>query len=249
MPKFLDDNVFSDEELRELFADEDTPDTSTEKEKETNSTENQSSAEDGKKSDESIDKTKAFAKRLKESTDKARNEERESIAKSLGYESYDGMIKERQRKMLEDKGLDPDEASPIIDKLVKERLDNDPRMQELADFRKKQVQEFGKKELSEITKLTNGEISTFDQIPKDVIELWKEKGSLKAAYLQLHGEELIIKARSEQSKGSTDHLKQADGGKVADTGKRLLTPQEKQMYKFFNPSMTEEELDKMTTNK
>ena len=152
-------------------------------------------------------------------------------------------MKERQRKELEEKGLDPDEAAPIIDKLVKERLDSDPRIQELAELRKQQVQEFGKKELAEITKLTNGEITRFEQLPKDVIELWKQKGSLKAAYLQLHGEELIFK-----SKGSTGHLAQADGGTKVETGKRLLTAAEKNMYKFFNPTMTDEELNKLTTD-
>lgn len=34
-----------------------------------------------------VDQTKAFAKRLKEFTEKARSEERENIAKSFGYEN------------------------------------------------------------------------------------------------------------------------------------------------------------------
>lgn len=247
MPGLFDDKLFTDEDLEKLFADENDPETSPEKNNEQNSSEKGQTDKDSKDSD-NIDQTKAFAKRLKESTTKARTEERESIAKSLGYDSYDAMMKERQRKELEEKGLDPDEAAPIIDKLVKERLDSDPRMQELAELRKQQVQEFGKKELAEITKLTNGEITRFEQLPKDVIELWKQKGSLKAAYLQLHGEELIFKARSEQSKGSTGHLAQADGGTKIETGKRLLTAAEKNMYKFFNPTMTDEELNKLTTD-
>ena len=53
-----------------------------------------------------IDKTKAFAKRLKESTDKVRQEEREVIAKSLGYESYEKLVKENETKKLEEKGID-----------------------------------------------------------------------------------------------------------------------------------------------
>lgn len=250
MPGLFDDKLFTDEDLEKLFADENDPETSPEKTNEQSSSEKGQTDKDSKDSKDSdnVDQTKAFAKRLKESTTKARTEERESIAKSLGYDSYDAMMKERQRKELEEKGLDPDEAAPIIDKLVKERLDSDPRMQELTELRKQQVQEFGKKELAEITKLTNGEITRFEQLPKDVIELWKQKGSLKAAYLQLHGEELIFKARSEQSKGSTDHLAQADGGTKVETGKRLLTAAEKNMYKFFNPTMTDEELNKLTTD-
>lgn len=245
---FKDDNSFTDEELKAIFALEDEPLTPTEEDKGISS-QGETPAEGETKPETKVDTTKAFAKRLKESTDKARSEERESIAKSFGYNSYDEMLNERQKKMLEEKGLDPEETAPIIDKLVKEKLDADPRMAELAEFRKQQIQEFGKKELSEIAKLTNGEITKFEQLPKDVVELWKQKGSLKAAYMELHGEELILKARREQSKGSTDHLKQAEGGASIETGKRLLTAAEKNMYKFFNPTMTDEELNKMTVDK
>lgn len=193
----------------------------------------------------SVDQTKAFAKRLKESTDKARNEEREAIAKELGFNSYEELQKSRERKVYEDKGLDPDEVSPIVEELVKKRLDSDPRMQELAAFKAKQVEEFGKKELAEITKLTGGEITTLEQLPRDVIDLWKKKGSLKAAYLELKGEELILKARSEQSKGSTAHLNGVNGSTGGTGDKRPLTAKEREVWKLFNPRMTNEELNKV----
>lgn len=249
MPGLFGADDFTEEELRELFADESQQETPPANDKETNSTESQSDNKPEEKKEVEIDTTKAFAKRLKESTEKARNEERESIAKSLGYESYDAMISERQKKLLEEKGLDPEEVSPIVDKLVKEKLDNDPRMQELAELRKKQIAEFGKKELSELTQLTGGEIKRLEDVPKDVIELWKTKGSLKAAYIELHGEELIIKARSEQNKGSTGHLNMPTGSSPNNTAYRPLTKEERDNYKFFNPGMTDEELDKITVKR
>lgn len=191
-----------------------------------------------------VDQTKAFAKRLKESTDKVRNEEREAIAKDLGFNSYEELQKSRERKVYEDKGLDPDEVSPIVDELVKKRLDSDPRMQELAAFKEKQVKEFAKRELAEITKLTNGEVTSLEQVPADVLDLWKKKGSLKAAYLELKGEELILKARSGQSKGTTTHLNGLNGSNGGGQNKRPLTDKEKQLWKLFNPNMTDEELNK-----
>lgn len=247
------DTVFSPEEIAELLTElnqEDTPPQNDEEQTAPDSdTGSETEGKDEQPKEKEIDTTKAFAKRLKESTDKARLEEREALAKTFGYESYESMMNERQKKMLEDNGLDPDEVSPIVDKLVKEKLDSDPRMLELAELRKKQVEEFGKKELSEITKLTNGAITKLEEIPKDVIELWKTKGSLKAAYIELHGEELIMKARSEQSKGSTDHLKTPEGDAISIKNTRPLTPQERSNYKFFNPSMTDDELDKIRVKK
>lgn len=190
-----------------------------------------------------IDNTKAFAKRLNE----MRVKEREDIAKAMGFESYEVMMKDRDTKLMESKGLDPEQVAPIVEQLVKERIDNDPRMKELETLRKKQVKEYGEKELAEITKLTGGEITKLEQIPKDVLDLWTKKGSLKAAYLELKGEELILKAQSAQSKGSTDHLKTPSGEKKQPTGERPLTDEEKKRYKFFNPGISDEELNKKTT--
>ena len=70
---------------------------------------------------EQVDQTKAFAKRLKESTDKARAEEREAIAKTLGFNSYEELQKSKERKVIEEKGFDPDELSPILEQLVQQR--------------------------------------------------------------------------------------------------------------------------------
>jgi len=187
---------------------------------------------------------------LRESTDKARQEERDSIAKSLGYSSYDELVKSRENKLLEDKGLDPEQVSPAIEEIVKKRLDEDPRMKELEELRKEKIKEFGKKELAEITALTGGEITRLEQLPKEVLDLWKTEGSLKSAYMKLEGEKLITKIRSEQSKGSTSHLQSPSGStNTLPTDKRPLSEEEKQIYKFFNPNITDEELSKKLYDK
>lgn len=233
-------NEFSLEELEDLFK-EDGQETPPVKEQEKNPPATQPTNDD--KKNEGIEQTKAFAKRLSE----VKIKEREAIAKTMGYNSYDEMIKEREAKLMEDKGLDPEQVAPIVDELVKQRIDNDPRMKELETLRRKQIEEFGKKELAEISKLTEGEVTKFEQLPKEVLELWKSKGSLKAAYLAVKGEELLLKARSANSKGSTSHLAQPNGSTAGNNGTRLLTEKEKQMYKFFNPGISEEELNKKTT--
>ena len=235
-------NEFTAAELEALFSDENQPETPPAG----NEAESQQ-ATDNKGNNVDVDKTKAFAKRLKESTDKARLEEREAIAKSLGYESYEAMQKSRENKLLEEKGLDPEQASATIDEIVKKRIEEDPRIKELEEFRRQRVKEFGEKELAEIAKLTNGEVTKFNQLSKEVIDLWTKKGSLKAAYLELEGEKLISKIRSEQSKGSTAHLTNPSGS-TAQSNKRFLNEKEKQIWKQFNPHMTDEELNKITVD-
>lgn len=239
-------NDFTPEELAELFGSEIKQETPPVKEKETVPPEGQPGADPTKS--EGVDTTKAFAKRLKESTDKARQEERDNIAKSLGYNSYADMQSEREKKLMEEKGLDPNEVAPIVDELVKKRMDDDPRLKELNELRKEKLAAFKDKELAEISKLTDGKITKLEEVPKDVLELWKTEGSLKSAYLKLHGEELILKARSEQNRGSTNHLQSPEGTGVP-AGTRLLTDEEKRVYKIFNPSITDEELNKKTIAK
>ena len=103
--------------------------------------------------------------------------------------------------------------------------------------------------MAEITTLTGGEITKLSQLPKEVIDLWKKKGSLKSAYMELEGEKLISKIRGEQSKGSTSHLANPGGTSGIPDNKRFLTAEEKQLWKLFRPSITEEELNKKMIDK
>ena len=233
------------QELENLFNDDGTQETppATETDNPVTSTEGETEVDTKK------EETKAFAKRLKESTDKAVTAEREAIAKTMGFASYDEMVKSRQNKLIEEQGLDPEQVSPVVEELVKQRLNDDPRMKELETYRRQRIEEFGKRELAEITSLTGGEITKLSQLPREVIDLWKTEGSLKSAYMKLEGEKLINKIRSEQSKGSTSHLNSPSGTTGTPDNKRPLTAEEKELWKFFNPSMTEEELNKKTVDK
>lgn len=206
-----------------------------------------SNGETGKQEEPQVDQTQAFAKRLKERTDKAVAEERERLAKEFGYSSYEDYQKNREAKLIKDKGLDPDDVSPVVEEIVKQRLNNDPRMKELESYRAKQAEEFAKKELDTLKELTGGEIGSMDQVPKDVIEDWKTSGSLKSSYLKLHGEELITKTRAAAAKGTTQHLVNPSGAPPTPQTERPLTDEEKRIWKFFNPNMTDEELNKKTT--
>ena len=238
------DNDFTMEELEKLLSEDDEQTPPAAEETEVHK-EQQAPAEDNKSKEEDIARTKAFSKRLSEATAK----ERDKVAKEAGYDSYEDMKAKRQKNLLEEEGLDPERISPIVDKLVQQKLAEDPRMQELEKYREQQVKEYGKQQLKELSELTNGEISKFEQIPADVMEEWKKTGSLKSAYLKLKGEELILKARSEQSKGNTNHLSGPQGGEPTPSNKRHLTDEEKKVWKFFNPNMTDEDLNNKLIDK
>lgn len=251
----ITDNGFEIEDIEKLFSENpqetdpvNNDDTSSATQTDTvvdNSVENKPAENDNEK----LEKTKAFAKRLNEKTNAAVAAERENIAKSLGYASYDDMVKKREEQVMKDKGLNPEDVAPVVEELVKQRINADPRMKELETLRAQKVADFAKKELAEITKLTDGKITTLEQLPKNVLELWKQKGSLKSAYLELEGEKLITELKSEQSKGSTAHLQSMSGSNAASSDKRFLTADEKRTWKFFNPSMTDEEIDKIMIDK
>lgn len=198
-----------------------------------------------------VTETQAFAHRLKEATNKARNEERESIAKSLGYESYADMQQKREAQLLEEKGLNPEDVSPVVEQIVQQRLAEDPRLKELDSYRQERVNAWAKKELAELSELTQGKVSKLEDVPKDVIELWKTKGSLKGAYLELHGETLIREMQmgiaSGQNRSTTSHMTSPQGAPAPadNSNKRPFTPKEREVYKLFNPDVTDEQLSKM----
>lgn len=234
---------FSLEELESLFSEE-----SAESQPQSDESDSAQAQGVGKEhvTLDNMETSKVFSQRLKAHAAKEVAAERERIAKDLGYESYEDMQKHRESKILEDSGLNPNDVSPVVDKIVEERLKNDPRMKELASYRERQMQEFAKKELEELKQLTNGAITSMDQIPKDVLEDWQKTGSLKKSYISLHGEELILKARTQAPKASTSHLQSPGGTPPQSSGTRPLTEEERRIWKMFNPKITDEELNQKT---
>lgn len=200
---------------------------------------------------QNVTETQAFAHRLKEATSKARNEERESIAKSLGYESYADMQKKREAEMLAEKGLDPEDVSSVVEEIVQKRLADDPRLAELGRYKQERVNEWAKEQLAELSDLTGGKISKLEDVPKEVIELWKTKGSLKGAYLELEGEKFIremqIGIANGQNRSTTRHMSSPQGTPAAadNLNRRPFTAKEREVYKMFNPDVTDEQLSKM----
>lgn len=176
--------------------------------------------------------------------EKIEKETEDRIAKDLGYENYSAMQKAKEKKLLEDAGLDDAEMEELINKLVEKRLSSDPRIKKLEKLERTEQNNFVKAQLDEINSLTDKTYTRVDQLPQDVLALWEKTGNLKQAYLAVKGEELL-RNKSRNEKGSLTHLANINVGSTRSKT-RGLTEEEKAIYKMVMPDITDEELSKKT---
>lgn len=190
--------------------------------------------------------TKGVSKRINEVRHKTEIETEDRIAKQLGYDSYDALLKSKEKEMLQEAGVDNDEVSAMVEKLVEERLKRDPRLKKLEEIESLEKTKFVEAQLNAINQFSDNKYTSVDELPKEVLSIWEKTGDLKQAYLAVKGEELLLKNKSSSLNGSTNHL--ANPGSVSGSSKtRLLTAEEKEIYRsvlgdFYN----EEEISKKT---
>ena len=194
---------------------------------------------------EASEMTKSMSKRINEVRATTERETRDAMAKEFGYDNYEAFTKAKEKQMLKDAGLDEEDIAPIVEKLVEQRLANDPRMKRLDDFEASEKTRFVKDQLKEINKLTGQSYKDVSELPQDVLTMWEKTGNLKQAYLAVQGEELIGRSLAGKQNGTLSHL--ANPGSTG-TGSRVrpLTAEEKAIYRMVDPDLTEEELSKKT---
>ena len=215
--------------------------------------ENQGDTEDNSDKDTNTDSsadntTEAVSRRINEVKRKTESETQDRIAKELGYANYKDMQDAKKNEKLRDAGLDTDdkELMAVIDKIVEERLSNDPRIKKVDDYEARQKQKFVDAQLEQINTFAGSNYTSIDQLPKDTLAMWEKTGNLKQAYLATHGEELLTKKSSSHNKGSLTHL--ADNGS-SNSGKkaRYLTDEEKDIYRsVLGDYVNEDDLAKKT---
>lgn len=201
---------------------------------------------------EQVDQTKAFAKRLKEETTKAKLEAKEEIAKSFGYDSWDDYYNSQTNSKLLDKGLDPDSVRPVLEDLIK----NDPQYIEAMKY--KAEKEELEKEIfaSNSIKALNEEMGTnfknVQELGSQVIDLWNKGIPLAQAYAAYNYDKIrqnAIKKSNSEDNGKS-HLKTLTGGNDK-TQTRELTTEELSVFKSFGVSeeRAKEYLKKQHQNK
>lgn len=198
--------------------------------------------------------TQAFARRLRESTEKARREEREAIAKQLGKSSFEELMRERETKAFEEKGLDPEAAKEVFEKMYEERIQADPRFRELDEYKAAKAKEWGESQMKELSKLTGGKITKIDQLDEATIAKAQKEGSFVSAYMALHGAELLEEIRlngiAKQQQNTTSHLANP-ASQQPDNAFREPSQAEKSIlaqFAQFSPEM-EKNLDKIKYKK
>ena len=228
----IDENTFN---IDDLFKDSDSDDIDTD-----------STTIEEQENQDKNEMTKAMSNRINEVRHKTEVETQNKIAKDLGYESYDAMIKAQEKKELQDAGYDDAEAEATINKIIEKRLANDPRLKRLEEYENRDKEKFVQGQLNEINKLTGSNFTDISQLPEDTLKMWEKTGNLKQAYLATKGEELLSKSSSYVQKGSTAHMASANNGNIS-TKTRALTEEEKSIYRgVLGDYITEDELSKIT---
>lgn len=197
--------------------------------------------------DEDVLMTKAVSERINSVKRKTENETQDKIAKELGYADYTELQRANEKKLLRDAGLDEEEISGVVNKLLEQRLANDPRMKKLEEYEAIEKNHFVNSQIEEINKLTGSKYTSVDQLPKDTLKVWELTGNLKQAYLATQGEALLTKKQAVKENGSLNHLaSSANGGSSQKT--RALTEDEKAIWRSVIPDITDDELSKKTVN-
>lgn len=190
--------------------------------------------------------TKAVSERINTVRKKAESETEERVAKELGYDSYEAMRKANENKLLKSAGIDEtdEELMAAINKIVEQRINDNPRMKKLAEIEEDEKNKFVKAQLKEINEMTGNKFTSIDELPKETLDMWGKIGNLSQAYFATQGASLLNKSRAEKSNGSLSHL--ANGGSGSSgTKMRPLTEEEKDIYRMVMPDISDDELSKI----
>lgn len=185
---------------------------------------------------EQVDQTKAFAKRLREETEKVRLAERENIAKSFGYSNWQEYADAQTNNKLLDKGLDPDSVRPVLKDLIRE----DPEYQEAMKY--KAEKEALEKELfaTNSLKLLNDTFGTnytdVNELDPETVKLWNQGTPLVNAFAANNWgklQEIAVKKASSNKDNGKSHLKQVNGSSQSSNVAREISKDELNAFKMF----------------
>ena len=194
----------------------------------------------------SVDQTKAFSKRLKEEVEKARADEREQIAKSYGYESWDEYNKKQTDSKLIDSGIDPEVVRPVLKDLIKSDPEYIEGMRYKEEKTKRDAEVWAKSELDKLNSKYGLHISSVDELDPETVKSWNNGMSLEKAYIAEHFEDVeknIIENTKKSIGSGKDHLNEANGnGNLPNT--REVTAEEVSMFKSINPYASEDDIKK-----
>lgn len=191
------------------------------------------------------DPTKNYSDRLKKDREKIRKEERDNLAKELGYENYEKFREAHVDNSLLDKGLDPDTVKPLLKDLIK----NDPEYVEAMRFKaeKEELEKnvWAKDQIKALNDKFGLNLQSISDLDEDTVKMWNNGVSLDKAYAANHYEDLeksSLRKLKEQDSGKS-HLKNVDGSTV-ESDEVVVTDEIYRQFKAFNPDVTREDVKK-----
>ena len=191
---------------------------------------------------EQVDQTKMFAKRLKEETEKVRLRERENIAQSFGYNSWDEYMNAQTDNNLLDKGLDPESVRPVIKDLIK----NDPEYIEAMKYKREkeelEKELFASNSLQALNNKFGTNYKSVDELDAETIKDWNNGTPLEKAFAANNYSLLVdmaVKKASVTKDNGKSHLKTVTGSS-AQTSAREVSKGELDVARMFG--FSEEQL-------
>ena len=163
---------------------------------------------------EQVDQTKAFATRLKEEKAKAKQEAKEEIAHSFGYDSWQEYVDNQTNSKLLDKGLDPEAVRPVLKDLIK----NDPEYIEAMKYKaeKEELEKelFAANSIQALNNKFGTNFKSVNELDKETIDDWNKGTPLEKAFAANNYSKIIdmaIKKAASNKDNGKAHLKTVTG--------------------------------------
>lgn len=182
--------------------------------------------------------TKQFAKRLKE--------ERDKVAKQLGFESFDEALKGATRKEIADAGYDPDDPDfkKAVEAAVKHRLETDPEIAEqrklLEQFKAQEAKTWERQQLEALEKEYGVKLKSLSDADSKTKELMAKGLDLTDAYF------IANKPKLKEKQGTGKEHLQPDaknGAKGSSDDKIVVTQADIDRFReFSNGNETDDQI-------
>lgn len=181
------------------------------------------------------DVTKIVSKRL--------NEEREKLAKAIGFDSWDSAMNSGLDKKLLDAGIEPTTAKPVIESIV----NSHPKVLEAEALLAKEREKREQAELGLLNAKYGVTINSYNDLDSDTKKLVDNGVPIEKAYLAIHMDELQGKTATNKATtvatNSLNHMTSIPGGAVAPASDAIsVSPQEVASVRQYLPNASEEDI-------
>lgn len=200
--------------------------------------EQETSATPDSPTEEPVDKTKAFAARLKEEKAKAKQEAREEIAQSFGYDNWTSYVEAQTNNKLLDKGLDPESVRPVLKDLIKEDPDYIEAMKYKAEKEELEKQLFASNSIQMLNNKFGTNYKSINELDEETVKMWNQGTPLEKAFAANNWsmlQDMAVKKAGVKRDNGKDHLKTVQGS-TAQTATRDLSEAELSVFSAFGIS-------------